>query len=100
MSLSQTSTVIVHWEHQSILPVPRVKHAKYIIAQVNKQMPRTHGDGIIHIKDIHALVQVDEALPEVFYSKEITDDSIKIGKFCAELIEDRSCLANGYWCYS
>jgi acyl-CoA hydrolase len=87
--------VIVHWEHQSILPVLLFKHAKYIIAQVNKQMPRTHGDGIIHIKDIHALVQVDEALPEVFYSKEITEDSIKIGKYCAELIEDRSCLQMG-----
>lgn len=72
-----------------------VKNAKHIIAQVNKQMPRTHGDGIIHIKDIHTLVQVDEALPEVFYSKEITEDSVKIGKFCAELIEDRSCLQMG-----
>ncbi|MBI3134371.1 MAG: acetyl-CoA hydrolase/transferase family protein [Bacteroidetes bacterium] len=72
-----------------------VKHAKLIIAQVNKQMPRTHGDGVIHRNEIHALVEIDEALPEVSYSLKATEDTARIGKFCAELIEDRSCLQMG-----
>lgn len=72
-----------------------VKNAKHIIAQVNKQMPRTHGDGIIHISEIHTLVSVDEALPEVNYGNRVDETAMIIGRFCAELIEDRSTLQMG-----
>jgi len=72
-----------------------VKNAKLIIAQVNKQMPRTHGDGIIHISEIHTLVKVDEALPEVNYGSRVDETAMIIGRFCAELIEDRSTLQMG-----
>jgi len=72
-----------------------VKNAKYIIAQVNKQMPKTHGDGIIHINQINTLVRVDEALPEVNYGSKMDETTRTIGKFCAELIEDRSTLQMG-----
>lgn len=72
-----------------------VKNAKFIIAQVNEQMPRTHGDGIIHIKEINAIVHVNEALPEVNYSSRVDESSRIIGKYCAELIEDGSTLQMG-----
>lgn len=72
-----------------------VKNAKFIIAQVNEQMPRTHGDGIIHIKEINAIVHVNEALPEVNYSIRVDESSRIIGKYCAELIEDGSTLQMG-----
>ncbi len=72
-----------------------VKNAKHIIAQVNKQMPRTHGDGIIHISEIHTLVSVDEALPEVNYGSRVDETAMTIGRFCAELIENRSTLQMG-----
>jgi acyl-CoA hydrolase len=72
-----------------------VKNAKHIIAQVNKQMPRTHGDGIIHISEIHTMVSVDEALPEVNYGNRVDETAMTIGRFCAELIEDRSTLQMG-----
>lgn len=72
-----------------------VKNAKHIIAQVNKQMPRTHGDGIIHVKDIHTLVEIDEALPEVTYRSRTDETTMTIGRYCAELIEDRSALQMG-----
>lgn len=72
-----------------------VKHAKYVIAQVNKQMPRTHGDGIIHISEINGLVEIDEPLPEVIYRHRINETALTIGKYCAELIEDRSALQMG-----
>ena len=35
-----------------------IDNAKYVIAQINKQMPRTHGAGIIHISEIDAFVEV------------------------------------------
>ena len=72
-----------------------MQNAKYVIAQVNKQMPRTHGDGIIHLSDINAIVEVDKPLPEVNYSKKIDEKSLAIGKHIAGLIEDGSTLQMG-----
>lgn len=72
-----------------------LQSAQYVIAQVNPQMPRTLGDALVHVKQIDALVEVDEALPEVSYQQKINDVSRQIGKNCAELIEDRSCLQLG-----
>ena len=72
-----------------------IKHAKHVIAQVNHRMPRTHGDGIIHIKEINEMVNIDEALPEVNYKKEVNEAMMTIGKYCASLIDDRSTLQMG-----
>jgi acyl-CoA hydrolase len=72
-----------------------LRSAKYIIAQVNPQMPRTLGDGILHLSQIDALVDVNEALPEVNYAAEFSPEALAIGRYCAELIEDRSCLQMG-----
>src|SRR5690606_24850136 len=41
-----------------------VRSAKQVIAQVNPRMPRTRGDGIIHISDFDAVVHHEEELPE------------------------------------
>lgn len=72
-----------------------ISNAKYVIAQVNKQMPRTHGDGLLHINNIHTLVEIDQPLPEVNYHNKIDDQSLAIGKYCAQLIEDGSTLQMG-----
>jgi acyl-CoA hydrolase len=72
-----------------------LRSARYIIAQVNPQMPRTLGDGIIHYSQIDALVNVNEALPEVNYAAEFSPEALAIGRYCADLIEDRSCLQMG-----
>ena len=72
-----------------------VKNANYVIAQVNPQMPRTHGDGLMHISEINALVKVDEPLPEVNYKTKITEIEIAIGKNCASLIDDGSTMQLG-----
>jgi acyl-CoA hydrolase len=72
-----------------------VRNAKHIIAQVNPQMPRTLGDGIIHTDQIDFLVEVNESLPEVDYSHKMNDCTMQIGKYCAEMIDDRSTLQMG-----
>jgi acyl-CoA hydrolase len=72
-----------------------VKHAKKIIAQINPNMPRTHGDGFIHVSRLNAMVEVNDALPEVNYSLRTSQTDIAIGKRIAELIEDRSTLQMG-----
>lgn len=72
-----------------------IKNARCVIAQVNKQMPRTHGDGAISIKKINAMVEIDEALPEVSYGKKIDEKSLAIARNIANLIEDGSTLQMG-----
>ncbi|MBL7764568.1 MAG: acetyl-CoA hydrolase/transferase family protein [Chitinophagaceae bacterium] len=72
-----------------------VKNARYVIAQVNPQMPRTHGDGLMHVREIHAMVAVDEALPEIHYDAQQTEADLQIGYHCASLIEDGSTLQMG-----
>jgi acyl-CoA hydrolase len=71
-----------------------IDNADYVIAQVNKQMPRTFGDGIIHATEIDAFVEVDKALP-TFPVTEPNKVETKIGDYIAELIEDRSTLQMG-----
>jgi acyl-CoA hydrolase len=72
-----------------------VKNAKYVIAQVNSKMPRTHGDSVLHISEINDFVEVNDDLPEVSYANKVNDCFKKIGAFCAELIADRACLQMG-----
>ncbi|WP_268034171.1 acetyl-CoA hydrolase/transferase family protein [Algoriphagus sp. PAP.12] len=74
---------------------PAVDTARFIIAQVNKQMPRTHGDGHVHCSKFTCAVYVDEPLPEVNYAEKITEKEIQIGRHIASLIEDRSTLQMG-----
>jgi len=72
-----------------------VETAKFVIAQVNRRMPRTHGDGFIHVSAINALVQHDCELPEVDYSSKVSETTAQIGRNVASLIEDGATLQLG-----
>lgn len=72
-----------------------VDTARYVIAQVNPRMPRTHGDGFIHLKKITALVWHEMELPEVDYSSKTSESIIQIGRYVASLIEDGATLQMG-----
>lgn len=74
---------------------PAVDTSQIVIAQINKQMPRTMGDGQIHVSKINAAILVDEPLPEVNYSNKLQKADYKIGKYIAALIDDRSTLQLG-----
>ncbi len=74
--------------------------AKTIIAQVNRQMPRSLGDSFIHISKIHHIVEFEEPIQELPQvdpnaSKQMLDTYDTIGKFVAEMIEDGSTLQMG-----
>jgi acyl-CoA hydrolase len=64
-----------------------VQTAKYVIAMVNPRMPRTHGDGFIHVDRIDALVWHEMELPEVDYSAKTSESIERIGKNVASLID-------------
>lgn len=69
-------------------------YCEVVIAQVNKYMPRTFGNSIKHVRDFTYFVEIDEPLPEV-KDVEITETEMKIGKYCASLINDGDCLQLG-----
>ena len=71
-----------------------VQAAKFVIAQVNPNMPRTHGDGVLHSDQIDAFVDGADPLHEV-PPPTLTDVERAIGKYCAELIEDGATLQMG-----
>lgn len=72
-----------------------IHHARHVIAQVNPRVPRTHGDGLIHISRIHALVACDEPLQEASFGVQAGAAEKKIGEYIATIIEDRSTLQMG-----
>ncbi len=71
-----------------------IDNADHVIAQINKQMPRTFGDGIIHISEIDAFVECDVPLPAHPVTIPTAVET-KIGDYVANLIEDRSTLQMG-----
>ena len=71
-----------------------VEMADHVIAQVNPRMPRTHGDGLIHVDALDAIVKVDDPLP-IVPRPELTDTERAIGTHCAELVEDGATLQVG-----
>jgi len=71
-----------------------VQNASVVIAQINRFMPRSHGDGFIHLNNIDRWVQIDESIPEVIPAATGAVEQ-SIGKYVAELIDDRSCLQMG-----
>lgn len=72
-----------------------VNMAKYVVAQVNPKIPRTHGDGLIHISRFSRMVYHEEDLPEVNYGANTTENEMAIGRHIAGMIEDGSTLQMG-----
>ncbi|MBC7884432.1 MAG: acetyl-CoA hydrolase/transferase family protein [Saprospiraceae bacterium] len=72
-----------------------VNTAKRVIAQVNPNVPRTHGDGLIHTKRFDAMVYCEEPLHEATFGGRVGETELKIGEHVAGLIEDRSTIQMG-----
>ncbi len=76
------------------ITLPAIQTAKKVIAIINPQVPRSHGDGIIHISKIVAATKIDEPIhsPKVTEPTEIEQ---QIGKHVAGLVEDGATLQMG-----
>ncbi|MEM6261377.1 MAG: acetyl-CoA hydrolase/transferase C-terminal domain-containing protein [Bacteroidota bacterium] len=68
--------------------------SKYVIAMINPNMPRSHGDGILHISKLNAFVEVDTPLYEL-NPPALTPVQQAIGQQVASLIEDGATLQMG-----
>jgi acyl-CoA hydrolase len=71
-----------------------VQKANYVIAQVNPNMPRTHGDALIHKEVFHAMVESEDEL-HLFENPPANDIELQIGRNVASLIEDGATLQMG-----
>ena len=69
------------------------KSAKIVIAEVNKQMPRTNGSQI-HISQVDYVVETDRSLVQIPLPK-VTSVEEKIGRNVASLVPDRANLQLG-----
>src|ERR1700730_1602034 len=72
-----------------------VDMARYVIAQVNPMMPRTHGESFIHVHKIDAMVWHKSELPEVNYAFDTNEIVEKIGYHVASLVENGATLQLG-----
>lgn len=71
-----------------------VEMAGRVIAQVNPNMPRVHGDGFIRHSRLHAVVEAESPLPEVpAHTPGKTER--QIGRYVSSLVRDGDCLQVG-----
>ncbi len=71
-----------------------VESAKMVIAQINSFVPRTHGDGFIHINELDKVVYDHRPLP-IIHAKASGPTEKEIGKHIAALVEDGATLQMG-----
>jgi 4-hydroxybutyrate CoA-transferase len=71
-----------------------VETARMVIAEVNPNMPKTHGESFVPLSDIHCFVEVKESIAELKIGH-LTEVEKNIGRYVAQLIDDGSCLQLG-----
>lgn len=68
--------------------------AKIVIAQINPNVPRIFGDGVIHMSDFNAIIEANDELVEVPSLITSAEDQ-KIGQYIANYIPDGATLQIG-----
>ena len=68
--------------------------ARYVIAQVNDQMPRTYGDSFIHVSGISAIVESSRPLCQL-PQEPLSEMHMAVAKNVAALIDDGAVLQTG-----
>jgi acyl-CoA hydrolase len=71
-----------------------VQTARTVVAELNPQMPRTHGDALVHISELDHVVEVDYPLPE-HTGGVLGPIERAIGGHVAALVEDGATLQTG-----
>ncbi len=73
---------------------PAAEAARIIVAEVNRQMPRTLGDSFIHVSRLTHIVEVDYPVPETLQGGS-SPVHMRIGELIAELIPNGATLQMG-----
>ncbi len=70
------------------------KRARTVIAEVNKQMPRTFGRSFVHVSRLDHIIETDRRLPELATAVPTVVEEA-IGIYVAKLVDDRATLQVG-----
>ncbi len=72
-----------------------IEKADVVIAQINRYMPVTGGDTLVHVRDVDHIVELDE--PLVSYPLLEPDPEVmQVGEHISRLIEDGSTIQIGF----
>lgn len=71
-----------------------VRRAKTVIAEINPNMPRTHGDTTIPIDDIDLAIEVDSPIIE-YVHRPADEIAERIARYIARIIDDGSTIQIG-----
>jgi len=74
--------------------LPAARRAPLVIAQVNPNMPRAHGNAWLHASQVDCWVEADEPLAE-YPPPAITEIERAIGRHVAALVPDRATVQVG-----
>lgn len=69
-------------------------HARIVIAELNRQMPRTHGDSFVHIRRLDRFVETDSPLAES-EPPAISEVEREVGRIVSSFIKDGDTLQLG-----
>ncbi len=74
-----------------------VDNARSVIAQINPNMPRVHGDGFVNLRDVNFFVPYEE--PVLEYSEKLTTDRSviqRISRYITSLVQNGDTIQVGY----
>jgi 4-hydroxybutyrate CoA-transferase len=71
-----------------------VDHAKLVLAEVNDQMPRSHGNSVVHVDRVHAFVHTNRPLFEAAVAPQTAVEA-RIGELVAALVENGATIQIG-----
>ncbi|MDR1877098.1 MAG: 4-hydroxybutyrate CoA-transferase [Flavobacteriaceae bacterium] len=71
-----------------------IENARYVIAQVNPNMPRSHGDSFIHESSITLATWCTDPVKEIPIQP-LTEMERSIGKYITDIVEDGATLQLG-----
>lgn len=70
------------------------RSAKRLIVEVNANMPRVHGDSMLHISEVDTIVVNEAPLPK-FTTGQPEPEALTIARIVSGMIEDGACLQMG-----
>jgi itaconate CoA-transferase len=71
-----------------------IEAADVVLAEVNNNMPRVHGDSWVHVSEVDAIVEHDAPLHELAVAPERPEDAA-MGKLIAEMVPDGATIQLG-----
>ncbi len=74
--------------------VAAMAKAKYVVAEVNQNMPRVHGTGWVHVSEVDAIVEHDAPLLELPIPPDREEDKA-MGELISGMIPDGACIQLG-----